>query len=474
MTGVLFAGTSSGAGKSLVVTGVCRALRRRGIDVAPFKSLNMSNNSMVCPDGSEIGRAQYLQAQAAGVEPTSAMNPVLLKPGGDHTGHVVLRGRPHSTLRAGECSTTDRQHLAAEAFAAYGELEAQHEIVLCEGAGSPAEINLRAGDYVNMGLARRFNLPVIVVGDIDRGGVLASLYGTWSLLDSDDRALLMGYLINKFRGDASILQRGLQELDERMQSRCFGVLRFPCISNATDIDALAHEPDVDVVMSDDDDVLLAADLVILPGSRATVTDLGWLRNRGLDQALHQRAAHGLPILGICGGYQMLAEHIVDGVETQRIESEADEFPGLGLLPLRVNRRGQDDPTVPTQLARNVGGWLRDPSRPSPAQQGIEHRFRSGGTVSGWAAAWGGVGHNDPRQHGERGLPARLAVRGRSTERQWMAAQSHPRLRSPPGIDDRDARRRDGGTPGSGSDAWPPAEPMTEPHPENDSTGKDLR
>src|SRR5215207_8076540 len=187
--GVLIAGTSSDAGKSLVTTGLCRLLARRGVAVAPFKAQNMSNNSMVCADGSEIGRAQYLQAQAAGVEAESAMNPVLLKPGSDRQAFVVLRGRPAGTLMAGQYAA-GRAELAQAAFAAYEELAARFDLIISEGAGSPAEINLRSGDYVNLGLARQFNLPVVVVGDIDRGGVFAALYGTVALLEPADRALV--------------------------------------------------------------------------------------------------------------------------------------------------------------------------------------------------------------------------------------------------------------------------------------------
>ena len=223
MTGFLIAGTSSDAGKSLVTTGICRALARRGMDVAPFKAQNMSNNSMVCADGSEIGRAQYLQALAAGVEPQSALNPVLLKPGSDRRSFIVLRGRPDGVLDSGQYAT-GRRHLAEAAYQAYEELAAAHEIVVTEGAGSPAEVNLREGDYVNMGLAREFNLPVIVVGDIDRGGVLASIYGTWGLVRDDDRPQLAGYIINKFRGDESILAPGLADLSARTGLRNIGVL----------------------------------------------------------------------------------------------------------------------------------------------------------------------------------------------------------------------------------------------------------
>ena len=366
MTGILIAGTSSDAGKSLVVTGLCRAARRRGIDVVPFKAQNMSNNSMVCADGAEIGRAQYLQAIAAGKTPTSAMNPVLLKPGSDRRSFVVLRGEPAGALEAGEYAT-GRRLLAEAAHEAYRELAAAHELVICEGAGSPAEINLREGDYTNMGLARAFDLPVVLVGDIDRGGVLASIYGTWGLLDDEDRALLAGYLINKFRGDQAILDPGLTELTRRCGLPSFGVLpwlpgvwldgedalevgrwrgdarpaaptgsatlrvavvRLPRISNATDVDALAQEPGVDVVVTTDPGAVAAADLAVLPGSRSTLTDLAWLRETGIAAAIAARAEQGRPVLGICGGFQMLTRTITDPVEA----GHPGAVPGIGLLP----------------------------------------------------------------------------------------------------------------------------------------------
>src|SRR6478736_6600513 len=348
-TGLLVAGTSSDAGKSLVTAGLCRFLARRGLRVAPFKAQNMSNNSMVCADGSEIGRAQYLQAQAARATPESAMNPVLLKPGSDRRSHVVLRGRPHGVLEAGEFAS-GRRHLAEAAFAAYAELADRYEVIVCEGAGSPAEINLRAGDYVNMGLARRFSLPVLVVGDIDRGGVFASLFGTVGLLDDADRALIRGLVINKFRGDVGLLRPGLERIAELTGVPVLGVLpwltevwldgedtlevgrwggdsggadlggqvdgpnplrvavvRFPRLSNATDVDALACEPGVHVTMTTDPTVLRSADVIVLPGTRSTVADLDWLRRVGLADAVVAAAHRGVPVLGICGGYQMLAE-----------------------------------------------------------------------------------------------------------------------------------------------------------------------
>ncbi|MGH3447464.1 MAG: cobyric acid synthase, partial [Nocardioidaceae bacterium] len=281
MGGVLVAGTTSDAGKSLVTAGLCRWLARLGVSVAPYKAQNMSNNSMACPDGSEIGRAQWLQAQAARVEPEAAMNPVLLKPGSDLRSHVVVMGEPSGELAAGEWAT-GRRFLADQAFAAFKDLASRYDVVVAEGAGSPAEVNLRAGDYVNMGLARAVGLPVIVVGDIDRGGVLAAMYGTLGLLEPADQEQVVGWVVNKFRGDRGLLEPGLEMLAERTARPVLGVLpfledvwldsedtlapagwsaatgatgvatlsvavlRFPRISNATDVDALAAEPGVDV------------------------------------------------------------------------------------------------------------------------------------------------------------------------------------------------------------------------------------
>ena len=381
-SGILVAGTSSDAGKSVVVAGLCRALARRGVRVAPFKAQNMSNNSMVCLDGGEIGRAQYLQAQAAGVEPTTAMNPVLLKPGTDRQAFIVVRGEPAGTLEAGQYAA-GRGQLRDAAFAAYRELARDYDLVVCEGAGSPAEINLRDGDYVNLGLAREFALPVVVVGDIDRGGILASLYGTWALLDEADRATLKAFVINKFRGDVAVLEPGLEVITARTGVPFAGVVpwlldvwldsedtlevshwrastalsglaryrlkvavvRLPRISNATDVDALAVEPGVDVIVTVDPSIVETADVVILPGSRSTATDLAWLRERGLADVVRRRAAASRPVLGICGGYQMLAHEITDDVE-----GRVGVVPGLGLLPTKVDF-GPDK-----VLARPAGSW----------------------------------------------------------------------------------------------------------------------
>ena len=422
-SGILVAGTSSDAGKSLLVTGICRALARQGVSVAPFKAQNMSNNSMVCADGAEIGRAQYLQAQAAGVVAESAMNPVLLKPGSDRRAHVVLRGRPAGVLEAGEYAT-GRAHLAEAAYAAYTELAQRFQVIIAEGAGSPAEINLRAGDYVNAGLAQRFGLPMVVVGDIDRGGVFASLYGTWALLDEADRKLITAFVINKFRGDLSVLEPGMDELTRMTDIPVAGVLpwlpdlgldaedslalrngggwgwdpgtlrvavvRLPRVSNTTDVDALAAEPGVDVLVTSDPGVVADADLAVLPGSRATVSDLRWLRDRGLADAVALRARRGAPVLGICGGYQMLGATIADDLETR-----SGLEPGLDLLPVRITFRS--DKTLGTP----IGSWRGAPVAGYEIHHGVAEiigaaePFLGGCRVgSVWGTMWHGAFEND--------------------------------------------------------------------------------
>ena len=360
MSGLLVAGTTSDAGKSIVTTGLCRALARRGIHVAPYKAQNMSNNSMVTASGAEIGRAQWIQALAARAEPEAAMNPVLLKPGSDHRSHVVVMGHP-----AGEVSARDwesgRAHLAKAAHAAYDDLATRFDMVIAEGAGSPAEINLRRSDFVNMGLARHADLPVVIVGDIDRGGVFAAFVGTLALLEDADARLVVGWIVNKFRGSRELLQPALDQLEQRTGRPTYGVLpwhpdiwldsedaldlagrrstggtrrvaivRFPRISNFTDVDALGLEPDLDVVFASTRQALADADLIVLPGTRATLADLAWMRERGLDQVVLDHAASGRPVLGICGGCQMLGRTIAD---PEGVESQPTTVEGLGLLDL---------------------------------------------------------------------------------------------------------------------------------------------
>ncbi|MFI1201478.1 cobyric acid synthase [Streptomyces sp. NPDC020883] len=369
--GLLVAGTTSDAGKSVVTAGICRWLVRQGISVAPFKAQNMSLNSFVTREGAEIGRAQAMQAAAARIEPTALMNPVLLKPGSDRSSQVVLLGKPVGELSARGYHAGRQEELLGTVTDCLAELRRTHDAVICEGAGSPAEINLRRTDIVNMGIARAARIPVVVVGDIDRGGVFASFFGTTALLSAEDQELVAGYLVNKFRGDVTLLEPGLAMLRGLTGRATYGVLPYahglgideedglrvslrgavresvvappagedvlrvavcavPLMSNFTDVDALAAEPGVVVRFVDRPEELADADLVVLPGTRGTVRALAWLRERGLADAVVRRAAEGRPVLGICGGFQMLGERIED-----EVESRAGTVDGLGLLPVRV-------------------------------------------------------------------------------------------------------------------------------------------
>lgn len=394
---LLIAGTTSDAGKSVVATALCRAFARRGLRVAPFKAQNMSNNSMVVsgPEGfGEIGRAQWTQALAARAVPEPAMNPVLLKPGGDRRSHVVVMGQPAGAVYSRDF-VDGRAHLATAAHAAYDDLASRYELVIAEGAGSPAEINLRASDYVNMGLARHADMPVVVVGDIDRGGVFAAMYGTVGLLEPADQRLVAGFVVNKFRGDASLLEPGLRQIEGLTGRTMYGVLpwspdvwldsedaldipgpatsagralrvaviRFPRISNFTDIDALALEPDVEVEFATSPRSVRGADLVVLPGTRATIDDLAWLRERGLDRAVADHAAAGGAVLGICGGFQMLGRTIAD---PQGIEVESGTVvAGLGLLDTETEFSGDKVLRLPTGTGPGTG------TRPGAAVSGYE-------------------------------------------------------------------------------------------------------
>ncbi|GIF40840.1 cobyric acid synthase [Actinoplanes xinjiangensis] len=387
--GLLIAGTTSDAGKSVLTAGICRWLHRQGVRVAPYKAQNMSNNSVVVVTadgrGGEIGRAQAMQAAACGIAPDLRFNPVLLKPGSDRSSQVVLLGEAVDTVTAGNYRTL-RPRLAETAHAALADLRTDYDVVICEGAGSPTEINLRDGDFVNMGLARRFGLPTVVVGDIDRGGVFAAFFGTLALLSAEDQDLISGFVINKFRGDLGILRPGLDMITAATGRPVYGVLPFdldvwldaedslaygrvlgrpgpprgtawlrvavirvPRISNATDAEALAAEPGVRVQLTVEPAEIADADLVVIPGSKATVSDLAWLRETGLADAITAHAAAGKPLLGICGGFQMLAESIHDEVESGR-----GTVPGLGLLPVEITFAARKT------LARSSGSGLGEP------------------------------------------------------------------------------------------------------------------
>ena len=366
MNAVLVAGTTSDAGKSVITAGICRWLVRQGLTVAPFKAQNMSLNSFVTADQCEIGRAQALQAAAARVEPEGAMNPVLLKPGAGGTSQVMLLGEPVAEASALSYAEL-KPRLRPAVLDCLAGLRRRFDAVICEGAGSPAEINLRRDDLANMGLARAAGLPVIIAGDIDRGGVLAHMFGTLALLSPADQALVAGFVINKFRGDRRLLAPGLDLLTGLTGRPVLGVLpmisglwvdtedslglasrpghasasgdgdvlrvavvRLPRISNFTDADPLVAEPSVLVSYATTPAEVATADLVILPGSRSTVADLDWLRDTGIAAAVAARARAGRPVLGICAGYQMLAGKIHD-----EVESRAGTVPGLGLLPATV-------------------------------------------------------------------------------------------------------------------------------------------
>ena len=320
---LLVAGTTSDAGKSVLTAGLCRWLSRQGVKVAPFKAQNMSLNSAVTADGAEIGRAQAMQAAAAGVPPEAAMNPVLLKPGSDRTSQVVVLGKPYANVTA----LSYRDHKAAlleVSLQCLADLRSRYDVVICEGAGSPAEINLRATDIANMGLARAAQLPVLIVGDINPGGVFAALFGTVALLSPQDQALVAGFVVNKFRGDVALLRPGLRQLEQLTGRPTYGVLpwaegleldaedslglsapvtplpalgpdvlrvcvvRLPRMSNWTDIDALRCEPGVLVRFAETPEELADADLVVLPGTRTTVADLAWLRSRRLPATRARR------------------------------------------------------------------------------------------------------------------------------------------------------------------------------------------
>ncbi|MFR9731266.1 cobyric acid synthase [Saccharopolyspora sp. MS10] len=391
MSGLLVAGTTSDAGKSVLVAGICRWLARSGVRVAPFKAQNMSNNSVVCADGGEIGRAQAVQAAACGLAPSVRFNPVLLKPGGDRSSQVVVLGEVAGEVTA--LSYRDRKAALLETVASTFEgLREDYDQVICEGAGSPAEINLRATDIANMGLAQAARLPVLVVGDIDRGGVFAALYGTLALLDAADQALVSGFVINKFRGDPALLTSGLEQVRALTGRSVLGVLpwsdelwldaedslsyvadgvvgspapprgqqwlrvavpKLPRISNATDIEALAAEPGVAVRFVTEPSRLTDADLVVLPGSKATVQDLAWLHRTGLADAVLAHARAGLPVFGICGGFQMLTRRITD-----EVESGGGVVDGLGLLDLEIEFAAAKTLRTPrgTALGAEVTGY----------------------------------------------------------------------------------------------------------------------
>lgn len=372
-------GTMSSVGKSLLVAALCRICKQDGWRVAPFKAQNMALNSYATQDGREVGRAQAVQAAAAGVEVTVEMNPVLLKPEADAQSQVVVLGKPWARLKARDYYARKRE-LWQVVTGALDTLRAQYDLLIIEGAGSPAELNLKRGDIVNMAVATYAAAPVLLVGDIDRGGIFAQLLGTLLLLEEHERRLVRGLVVNKFRGDASLFAEGITILEERGGVPVLGVvpflrdlgiadedsvalddlhpapvppdgltiavIRLPHISNFDDFDPLRAEPGVTVRFIDQPADLAGADLLILPGTKTTVADLRWLRERGLATALGVQAQAGTPVLGICGGYQMLGTAIYD---PDGSEADVPEIAGLGLLPI-VTHFSHEKQTVRAQGA----------------------------------------------------------------------------------------------------------------------------
>ncbi|SPJ23412.1 cobyric acid synthase [Palleronia abyssalis] len=358
---LMIQGTGSNVGKSMLVAGLCRAALRRGLTVAPFKPQNMSNNAAVTADRGEIGRAQALQARACGLAPVTDMNPVLLKPETDIGAQVIVQGRRLTTVKARDYAKLKPQ-LLGHVLDSFGRLKAAHDLVLVEGAGSPAEVNLRSGDIANMGFARAADVPVILAGDIDRGGVIAQIVGTKAVLDPEDARQIAGFLINRFRGDPSLFDDGYRMIEAQTGWRGFGVcpwfpdawrlpaedaldirtdrraeglhivcLRLSRIANFDDLDPLAQEPGVRLTMLGPGEALPGdTDVVILPGSKSTRGDLAFLRAQGWDVDLAAHVRRGGHVLGICGGYQMLGRVISD---PDGVEGAPGEDPGLGLLDI---------------------------------------------------------------------------------------------------------------------------------------------
>ncbi len=378
---IMIQGTMSNAGKSLIAAGLCRVFHQDGLKVAPFKAQNMALNSFITREGLEMGRAQVVQAEAAGVEPSVLMNPILLKPTNDMGSQIIVNGEVWGQMSARDYFAVKRQ-LLPEVMKAYDALSAQNDVIVIEGAGSPAEINLKNDDvFVNMGMARAAKAPVLLVGDIDRGGVFAQLYGTVALLDEEERSMVKGVVVNKFRGDERILEPGLRQLEDLIHIPVVGVVpyvrldiddedslserltsgpaklvdiavvRLPRLSNFTDFRALEAVEGVSVRYVGKTAEFGEPDLVILPGTKNTMADLLWLRQSGLEGKILRFAHGGGPVLGICGGYQMLGEELSDplGVE------QGGTVRGMGLLPIRTEFTPQKTRTRVSGVFGTVAG-----------------------------------------------------------------------------------------------------------------------
>ena len=382
---LMLQGTMSNAGKSLLAAALCRIFRQDGYRVAPFKSQNMALNSFITAEGGEMGRAQVVQAEAAGIAPDVRMNPILLKPTTDSGSQVIVNGQVVGNMRATEYYRRKREFLPA-VTAAYESLAAEYDVIVIEGAGSPAEINLKQDDFVNMGLAKLVDAPVLLIGDIDRGGVFAQLYGTIALLEPDERTRVKGTIVNKFRGDRAILEPGLRQLealcgvpvagvvpyttadidDEDSLTERFSrdtarklvdiaVIRLPKISNFTDFSPFERYENVSLRYVDHVGALGTPDMILLPGTKSTIADLRWLRERGLEAAILKEAAGGTLVFGVCGGYQMLGRSVSDpeGVEAAGLT----ELRGMGLLEMETVFHGEKVQRQTAGMFSGVEGML---------------------------------------------------------------------------------------------------------------------
>ncbi len=408
---IMVLGTSSHVGKSLLTTALCRIFAQQGYHVAPFKSQNMSLNSAATVEGLEIGRAQALQAEAAGIAPSVHMNPILIKPSDDCSSQVVVRGKIWGQISAADYHQRRVEELMPAVRESYHTLASSFQVMILEGAGSPAEINLKQHDIANMRMAEMADAACLLVGDIDRGGVFASLLGTVELLDPAERNRIRGFCINKFRGDLSLLEPGVRMIEERLGKPCLGVVPYlkdlaleeedsvglpsvtrtgwsssnnaskrplriavvalPSFSNFTDFDSLRAEPTVDLLFCRSADLLQQADVVILPGSKQTMSDLEWMRERGLDEAVRHHAQNGL-VVGICGGMQMLGQELFDPLGIER----EGRMSGLGLLPISTTMQAQ-------KITRICSGYINGDSlfgQPLPQDQIAGYEIHIGKTL----------------------------------------------------------------------------------------------
>lgn len=390
---IMIQGTMSNAGKSLVVAGLCRIFKQDGFRVCPFKSQNMALNSYITSEGLEMGRAQVMQAEAAGVCPSVNMNPILLKPNSDTGSQVIVNGEVQGNMSAREYYARKKEFIP-DILRAYRELEKKYDIIVIEGAGSPAEINLKENDMVNMGLAKMVDAPVLLVGDIDRGGVFAQLYGTVKLLEREEQQRIKGLIINKFRGDATILDPGLEVLEELTGIPVMGVIpymkididdedslserlhstaerkavdivviRLPHLSNFTDFAVFEQSEQISLRYVDRKEDFGNPDLIFIPGTKNTVSDLLWLRQNGLEVSVQRAAQKGTVVFGICGGYQMLGQDICDfhGIEGELDASDGHSMTasvrGMGLLPVSTVLEQQKHRTQTAGRFQEIGGAL---------------------------------------------------------------------------------------------------------------------